>query len=147
MKTELPMAEVGEFSLEPSSENIKLLTFRNEENRRNGKDIKESNTSYISGCDGDSGSGQWIDIDWLDVKQDKSTSAANEQLTRNMLVSIYTKLFSSIMINNKLEKGVCGGDILFIDGRHLVSAPVSTKTTYEKILTWIKEKAKIHKTR
>ena len=133
------MAFVGHFLEvgETASRDLKVINFEKEINLRNSKVIKEVNTSYISGCRGDSGSGQWI-------TQDESPSGANEQINRNVLVAIATKVFQGTYYKNgKKEHGVCGADIPNINGEQLVSAPVSIKTTYGKILTWIKRKANI----
>ena len=72
MKTKLPEAKIGKFILRPSSALTRdIIPFDKEPNLRNGKDIIHANTSYIAGCFGDSGSAQWINIDWSDIKEDE----------------------------------------------------------------------------
>ena len=127
MKTKLPQANVGIFKLEQSSGELKFVRFEKEQNLRNENDATRRNTSYLTTCEGDSGAGQWVNIN-----------------ARSVLVSVFTQGFEGRFgLNGKVEKGACGMDAMLSNHQRIAMGNAATRTTYEKILTWIKRKAEI----
>ena len=94
--------------------------------------MRETNSSYIQICTGDSGSAQWINIDWLNAQDDSKETEGNTYLERSVLASVATSYFAA--------GGACGTE-RFND--NMISVGVSKRITHGKILSWIKEKAQI----
>ena len=133
MKSKLPQAEAAFFKLEPSTDNLKLLHF--------AKDEKETrmHTSYIEQCLADSGSGYWIY---------RPESEVSDASFKSVLVAVGygSPLYPDGFINprtGKHQSFPCGADIVFPDGRQMVSAAASVRITYNSVLRWIKKTAKL----
>ena len=96
--------------------------------------MRETNTSYIGICKGDSGSGHWINIDWSNEQNGNEETEGNTELERSVLAAVATRGFG----------GPCGMDA-FMYGRrdNAISVSLSKRITHGKILSWIKEKAQI----
>ena len=120
MKGILPRANVGRFKL--SGGQFKLGAFEKEYETKEG-------ASYLSGCMGDSGSGQWVTTD-----QDTGDER------RAALVAVYhgRKVSgSSVKINGKTITSVCGSSLTFGSGDLLSQGPTSTITTHQTKLEFI----------
>ena len=144
MKTKLPQADVGVFKVQTSSDELKWIRFEKEQNLRNENDFTKRNTSYLTTCYGDSGAGGWINTDWSDVYSDQVTSVNNVPLARSVLVSVMTQVFPGMYeINGKVHRGACGWDAMLSNQERVGFGMAAIRTTYGKILRWIKEKADI----
>ena len=136
MKAKLPQTDVGIFETTKSFDELEFVSFKKEY----GPDSPDFETSYLAPCKGDSGSGQWITID-----KNEAEPWEGVKMNQMVLVAVYnTGIRGRYRLNGKYEKGVCGGDITFEDGKNLVAANYCTKVTNEEVLNFIKSYANIH---
>ena len=119
----LPRAYVGRFIF--NDDDLKLYDFE-KEYKTNKK------TSYIAPCNGDSGSGQWVT-----VNQDTDDE-------RRALVAVHSNMDGlEWNLNGKILSSVCGSATKFNTGKVHLESYLSTITTHDKILGFIKKWAGI----
>ena len=148
IKSILPQADVGLFEITDQSDELNFLNFQKEYGPEGS--LPDFQTSYISICRGDSGSGNWITVDEDHAKNWKNDKLNFDmKMSQRVLVTITT--FQKLVTRdrnfdfNKLPfiGFVCGSDVTLDDGTRLVSAQYGTKTTSERILTFLKYHAEI----
>ena len=84
-------------------------------------------TSYIAPCNGDSGSGQWVTIN-----QDTDDE-------RRALVAVHSNMDGlDWNLNGKILSSVCGSATKFNTGKVYLESYLSTITTNDKILGFIR---------
>ena len=137
IKPTLPRADVGYFTL-LNSKDLKHDAFLKEDNN-----ILFPGTQYIAPCQGDSGSGHWISV----IDQNVADSSTTTESIQNALVAVYSNnLLGGFFHNGKFEKGICGGNLALPNAPVRVNPHgIAIRTTHEKVLDFLKEKAKICK--
>ena len=131
MKGILPRANVGRFKLSGAQfkkfegGQFKLDAFEKEYNAK-------EEASYLEGCFGDSGSGQWVTID----------QGTDDE--RRALVAVLSQAsVRTVEIMGKPVAAVCGSSLTFSSGEMLSRGPRSTITTHQNKLEFIKKWAEI----
>ena len=104
-----------------------------------GDTLPDFQTSYVSICRGDSGSGNWITVDKDHAKHWKKDKLGFDmKMSQRVLVTITT--FQKLVTRDRkfdfsklpFIGFVCGSDVTLDDGTRLVSAQYGTKTTKMK---------------
>ena len=134
MKNTLPRSDFAHFEM------IKgRLKFKNFD-----KDEESKVTSYHAACEADSGSGQWVKVNY----PDSPSPSKDEDNTRSVLVAVFTSgVVGDYDLNGKLEHGVCGSNMILDSGKMLIEGNSAIKSFHEKILGFIKKYAKISKSK
>ena len=131
MKGILPRANVGRFKLSGAQfkkfegGQFKLDAFEKEYNAN-------EEASYLDGCLGDSGSGQWV-----------TTDQGTDDERRALVAVLNAASVRSVKIKGKTVAAVCGSSLTFSSGEMLSLGPTSTITTHQTKLDFIKKWAEI----
>ena len=133
MTSKLPSSNVGTFSRDPQSGSLTWLTWEDEKPRDSAK-------GYLSICEGDSGSGQWITNG---EDEDNFNSVLD---LKYVLIAVLTSAFA-VTYDEPLyvhHLGPCGREVYFPDSdTYKWYATSSQRITSNEIFDWIKNEANI----